>query len=94
MMTLADLYNFYHVSTHAHTNLGPLFDPKETMSFSAPSSSSFCHTELQRSLKEQKFGIKAFSMVCSASAHQATASVSLLEGQIIIVQLTTQGFSV
>jgi hypothetical protein len=60
------------------------------MSFS---SSSFCRTELQRALKEQAFGIQNFS-ITSSSAQQASALVVLLEGQKLVVQLTTEGFSV
>ncbi|KAF8807139.1 hypothetical protein BYT27DRAFT_7211017 [Phlegmacium glaucopus] len=57
------------------------------------SSSSFCRTELQRALKEQAFGIQTFS-ITSSSAQEALASVVLLEGQKLVVKLTTQGFSV
>lgn len=57
------------------------------------SSSSFCHTEFQRALKEQAFGIKSFAMV-SSSSHQATASIVTLEGSNLLVQLTTQGYSI
>ena len=58
-----------------------------------PSSSSFCRTEFQRALEEQAFGIKSFVMV-SSSSHQATASIVILEGSKLLVQLTTQGYSV
>ena len=61
------------------------------MSFS--SLSSFCRTELQKALKEQAFGIQTFS-ITSSSAEQASALVVLLEGQRLVVQLTTEGFSV
>jgi len=57
------------------------------------SSSSFWHTEFQRALKEQAFGIKSFAMV-SSSSQEATASIVTLEGSKLLVQLTTQGYSV
>ena len=86
------LYNLYHqASVHAHSNLRYLLSWTDPMSFS--SSSSFCRTELQRALKEQAFGIQNFS-ITSSSAEQASALVVLLEGQRLVVQLTTEGFSV
>ena len=63
------------------------------MTVSSSPSTSFCHTELYRALKEQAFGIKSFSML-SSSLEQATASVVLLEGSKIVVELTTGGYSV
>lgn len=91
MLTLPDLYNLYHqVSIHVHSHLRFLFSWIDPMSFS---SSSFCRTELQRALKEQAFGIQNFS-ITSSSAQQASALVVLLEGQKLVVQLTTEGFSV
>lgn len=89
-----DLYNVYHqVSVHAHSNLRPPFSLTDSMNFSSSSSSSFCRTELQRALKEQAFGIQNFS-ITSSSSQQASALVVLLEGQRLVVQLTTRGFSV
>lgn len=91
MLKLPDLYNLYHrVSVHVYSNLRLLFSRTDPMSFS---SSSFCRTELQTALKEQAFGIQNFS-ITSSSAQQASASIVLLEGQKLVVQLTNQGFSV
>ncbi|KAF8895371.1 hypothetical protein BD779DRAFT_1668656 [Infundibulicybe gibba] len=57
-----------------------------------PSSpSSFYTAELQRALTEQAFGIKSFQITSSTSM-QATASVTLLEGNTIIVNLATGGY--
>jgi len=63
------------------------------MTVSSSPSASFCHTELYRALKEQAFGIKSFSML-SSSLEQATASVVLLEGSKLVVELTTRGYCV
>lgn len=88
-MTLTDLYNLCCGFPHGPKNSGALSSKENPM----PSSSSFCQTEFQRALKEQAFGIKSFAMV-SSSSHQATASVVILEGSKLLVQLTTQGYSV
>ncbi|KDR82798.1 hypothetical protein GALMADRAFT_849655 [Galerina marginata CBS 339.88] len=94
MMTLADLYNLWCVSGNAPKKLGSLFDSKGRASMTvSSSSSSFCQTELHRALKEQVFGIKSFT-VLSSSLEQASASVILLEGPKVIIQLTTQGYCV
>ena len=94
MLKLTDLYNLYHrLSVHAHSTLRLLFGWADPMSFSSSSTSSFCRTELQRALKEQAFGIQNFS-ITSCSAEQASASVVLLEGHRLVIQLTTEGFSV
>lgn len=89
-MTLRNLYNLCCVFPHGPKNSGSLSSRDNPM---APSSSSFYQTEFQRALKEQAFGIKSFAMV-SSSLHQATASVVILEGSKLLVQLTTQGYSV
>ncbi|KAF8169260.1 hypothetical protein BJ912DRAFT_912986 [Pholiota molesta] len=65
------------------------FCPKQAM-HSPP---SFCDTELHRALSEQAFGIKSFA-VSSSSPQQAIATIVLLDGPKITVQLTTQGYSV
>jgi len=91
MLKLPDLYNLYHrVCVNAYSNLRLLFSRTDPMTLS---SSSFCRTELQTALKEQAFGIQSFS-ITSSSAQQASASILLLEGQKLVVQLTNQGFSV
>ncbi|KAF9483380.1 hypothetical protein BDN70DRAFT_799882 [Pholiota conissans] len=58
-----------------------------------PSSPSFCDAELLRALNEQSFGIKSFT-VSSSSPQQAIATIVLLDGPKLTVQLTTQGYSV
>ncbi|KAJ3509124.1 hypothetical protein NLJ89_g5383 [Agrocybe chaxingu] len=60
---------------------------------SASSPTSFYAGELQRALKEQAFGIKAFTMGATSS-QQATASVVLLEGHHLVIRLTTQGYTI
>ena len=86
-MTLRDLYNLCCVFPHGPKNSGSLSSKENPM---AP---SFYQTEFQRALKEQAFGIKSFAMV-SSSLYQATASIVTLEGSKLLVQLTTQGYSV
>ena len=93
MLKLPDLYNSYHRVVHAHSIPRLLFSWTDSMNFPSSPSSSFCRTELQRALKEQAFGIQTFS-ITSSSAEQASASVILLEGQKVVVQLTSQGYSV
>jgi len=93
MLKLPDLYNSYHRVVHAHSIPRLLFSWTDSMNFPSSPSSSFCRTELQRALKEQAFGIQTFS-ITSSSAEQASASVVLLEGQKLVVQLTSQGYSV
>jgi hypothetical protein len=89
-MTLTNLYNLCCVFPHGPRNSGSHFSKEIPMT---ASSSSFYQTEFQRALEEQAFGIKSFAMV-SSSSHQATASIVILEGSKLLVQLTTQGYSV
>ncbi|KAF9067143.1 hypothetical protein BDP27DRAFT_1226269, partial [Rhodocollybia butyracea] len=51
----------------------------------------FYHNELQRALSEQGLAIQSFS-ITSSSSLQAAASVTLQEGDIITIQLTSQGY--
>lgn len=60
---------------------------------STESPSSFYGNEMLRSLTEQSFGLKA-SAILETSKLQATASVTLLEGQKMKIKLTTRGYSV
>jgi len=94
MLKLPKLYNLHRqVSIHAHSILCLFFSRTDPMSLASSSSSSFCRAELQRALKEQAFGIQKFS-ITSSSAQEASALVVLLEGQNLVVKLTSQGFSV
>jgi len=56
-------------------------------------SSSFYHTELNKALSEQAFGIARFD-IQSSSSHEATASVALLEGKTIRITLNARGYQV
>lgn len=89
MASLAGLYNLRRVLNHVSKKLAAFFALKQAM-HSPP---SFCNTELHRALSEQAFGIKSFA-VSSSSPQQAIATIELLDGPKITVQLTTQGYSV
>ncbi|KAI0771207.1 GSKIP domain-containing protein [Trametes elegans] len=56
---------------------------------SAPS--AFVREELERALAEQSFGIVSFE-ITSSSSMKATARVVLLEGEPVLVSLTSRGF--
>ena len=51
-------------------------------------------SELHRALDEQSFGIATYTIAPSASALQAIASVTLLEGQTILITLSARGYRV
>lgn len=53
----------------------------------------FCTAELERALSEQLFGISSYSITLS-SPLRAVASVTLLEGRTVAIQLTTRGYTV
>ncbi|KAH9889974.1 hypothetical protein C8Q73DRAFT_793331 [Cubamyces lactineus] len=55
--------------------------------------SSFVREELERALAEQSSGIASFELI-SSSPLKAAAKVDLLEGEPIIVSLTSRGFQV
>ncbi|KAG1822842.1 uncharacterized protein BJ212DRAFT_1255734, partial [Suillus subaureus] len=57
-------------------------------------SPSFYHTELSRALSEQAFGLTRFDVYGGSSPHEATASVTLLEGRTIRITLTARGYQV
>lgn len=57
-------------------------------------STSFYHTELSRALSEQAFGLARFDVYGGSSPHEATASVTLLEGKTIRITLTARGYQV
>ncbi|KAL5501555.1 hypothetical protein ACEPAH_8815 [Sanghuangporus vaninii] len=56
-------------------------------------SPSFFRTELEHALSEQSFGIAGYAMQ-SATAHDASAAVTLLERVQIIITLTIRGYRV
>ncbi|KAL1950406.1 hypothetical protein VTO73DRAFT_5530 [Trametes versicolor] len=56
---------------------------------SAPS--SFMREELERALAEQSFAISSFEAM-SSSPLKATARVVLLEGDAVVVSLTSRGY--
>ncbi|KAH7921763.1 hypothetical protein BV22DRAFT_1038248 [Leucogyrophana mollusca] len=56
------------------------------------SPSSFFYSELRRALSEQSFGIVRFDVTRPSTPHEAVASVTLLEGNVIRVSLTTRGY--
>jgi len=53
--------------------------------------SQFYIDELQRALSEQAIAVRSFSVIGSSSL-QATASVTLLEGNGITIKLTNRGY--
>ncbi|KAF8229691.1 hypothetical protein L208DRAFT_1285518 [Tricholoma matsutake] len=69
----------------------PITDHSECVRQAHPS--SFFGDELLRALTEESFGIKAFSTIATTQL-QATASVTLLEGQTIHIKLETRGYSI
>ena len=54
---------------------------------------AFVEEELVRALTEQSFGIASYEVV-STSPMKATALVVLLEGESILVSLTSRGYQV
>ncbi len=55
--------------------------------------SSFMLEELERALAEQSFAISSFETT-SSSPLKATARVVLLEGEVVLVSLTSRGYQV
>ncbi|OJT08154.1 hypothetical protein TRAPUB_950 [Trametes pubescens] len=53
--------------------------------------SSFMREELERALAEQSFAISSFETT-SSSPLKATARVVLLEGEVVLVSLTSRGY--
>ncbi|KAJ8595238.1 hypothetical protein M405DRAFT_807526 [Rhizopogon salebrosus TDB-379] len=54
-------------------------------------SPSFYYTELSKALAEQAYGLAKFD-VSSSTSHEATASVTLLEGKTIRITLSARGY--
>jgi len=59
----------------------------------SPPPLTFCSDELQRALGEQLFAISSYSITVSTPS-RAVAVVTLLDGQIVSVGLTSQGYSI
>lgn len=57
-------------------------------------SSGFYYNELRRALSEQAFGIARHEVATPTSPHEATASVTILEGPCTSVTLTSRGYHV
>ncbi|KAK7690366.1 hypothetical protein QCA50_007023 [Cerrena zonata] len=55
--------------------------------------SNFTHSELERALSEQSFGITSYEII-SSSELEASARVVLLEGSVIVVSLTSRGYQI
>ncbi|KIK57208.1 hypothetical protein GYMLUDRAFT_764010 [Collybiopsis luxurians FD-317 M1] len=66
-------------------------DAAELLGSPALDPSEFYLNELERALSEQAAAINSFS-ITSSSSLQATASVTLLEGNTVIIQLTDRGY--
>ncbi|KAG6332812.1 hypothetical protein ID866_6276 [Astraeus odoratus] len=58
------------------------------------SSSNFFYNELQRALSEQSFGIARYEVAKPISPHEATASVTMLEGPCVSITLNARGYHV
>ncbi|KIM61977.1 hypothetical protein SCLCIDRAFT_99556, partial [Scleroderma citrinum Foug A] len=54
----------------------------------------FYYNELRRALSEQTFGIARYEVATPVSPHEATASVTILEGPCAAVTLTSRGYHV
>jgi len=53
---------------------------------------SFLPTELERALNEQSFAIAGFELMTSTSPLEASALVTLLEGDVVRVSLSARGY--
>lgn len=71
------------------------FEPEAGWSlYSCKPMDSFPPTELERALKEQSFAIAGFELVASTSPLEASALVTLLEGDVVRVSLSVRGYQV
>jgi hypothetical protein len=55
---------------------------------------SFFSSELERALEEQSFGISAFELEDSTSSLESSALVTLLEGNVVTILLSSRGYQV
>lgn len=53
---------------------------------------SFYPSELQRALREQSFGIAGYELLRPTSSLEASAFVTLLEGDVINISLSSRGY--
>lgn len=56
--------------------------------------STFFTSELDRSLREQSFGIAGFETMRPTGSLEASAHVTLLEGDVVTISLTSRGYQV
>lgn len=56
--------------------------------------STFYSSELRRALREQSFGIAGYAVSGSMNSLEATASITLLEGRVVNVALSSRGYYV
>jgi hypothetical protein len=55
---------------------------------------SFFSSELERALEEQSFGISEFELEDSTSSLESSALVTLLEGEVVAISLSSRGYQV
>jgi len=65
---------------------------RQAVSNMPSSPSSFYYNELNRTLSEQSFGLAGYEVARQQSAHEATATVTLLEGSSVNVSLNVRGY--
>jgi hypothetical protein len=59
------------------------------------SSNAFYRTELERALRENDFAIKSSELLSTSNeTNRATAKLTLLEGEEVLVELINDGFRV
>jgi len=81
--------NLYNAGIHQYT-----WKLTFKLKLSKIMSPSFYQTELSKALSEQAFGLARFDVCGGSSPHEATASVTLLEGRTIRITLTVRGYQV
>jgi len=58
----------------------------------SPSLYNFDSDELERALEEQSFGISEFELEDSTSSLESSALVTLLEGEVVAISLSSRGY--
>jgi hypothetical protein len=61
--------------------------PRKTMN-------SFFSSELEKALEEQSFGIAGFQLLQSSNSLESSALVTLLEGIIVNISVSSRGYQV
>ena len=74
----------YILAPHSTIHVQPHREPMD----------SFFYLELERALGEQSFGITAFQLVGPTTSLEASAYVTLLEGNIVHISLSARGYQV